>query len=156
VHEIVVVTGREAEQVSAVAQQLGAQAVFNPQYAAGEMASSLQMGLRALAGRAEAVLVVLGDQPSLRAGVIRRVLRAYAERRGSIVAPSHNRRRGHPILIDQAHWADLLALPSGSSPREVINRASDVTAYVEADESVLRDIDTPEHYAEARRLAGLG
>ena len=81
---------------------------------------------------------------------------AYAEGKGEIVAPSYQMRRGHPILIDRRYWAEILALPDGGAPRDVINRYPDRAAFVNVDsDSVLRDVDTPEDYRDERGRAGL-
>lgn len=154
VSNVLVVTGANADAVSAAARRACALTIHNPDYAAGEMLSTLQTGLRAAANQdAAAVLVVLGDQPSIRSRNVRRVLDAYAVGRGGIIAPSHAMRRGHPILIDRVYWQEILDLPAGSAPRDVINRHADAIAYVETDDSVLRDIDTPDAYAEEYRRA---
>ncbi len=153
---IVVVTGHHAAQVGQIAAQAGATAVFNPDYATGEMLSSLQTGLRALEDRFAACLVVLGDQPQMQTRTVTGVLNAYAEGQGSIVAPSYQMRRGHPILFDRRHWPALLDLPPGSSPRDVVNaRAGDIAYVKVSNDSILADIDTPEQYEAARRQAGL-
>ncbi len=153
---VVVVTGHNAEQVGQIAAQAGAVAVFNPDYAAGEMLSSLQTGLRALGDRFAACLVVLGDQPQMQTRTVMGVLNAYAEGQGSIIAPSYQMRRGHPVLFDRCHWPALLELPPGSSPRDVINaRAGDIAYVNVSNDSILADIDTPEQYEAARRQAGL-
>jgi probable selenium-dependent hydroxylase accessory protein YqeC len=149
VTDIHVITGADHEAVAAIAAAATAAVIYNPDYAAGEMLSSLQAGLRALPVNVSAALVALGDQPMIRASNVRRLLRAYAEGKGGIVAPSHAMKRGHPILIDRRYWSELLALPPGSAPRDVINRHADDTYYVESDESVLQDIDTPAAYAAA-------
>ncbi|MEM6529722.1 MAG: hypothetical protein AAF653_15590, partial [Chloroflexota bacterium] len=84
------------------------------------------------------------------------VMAAYAEGRGDIVAPSYNMRRGHPILIDRRYWHDMLLLPTDGAPRDVINANKDHIAYVVVDnDSVLKDVDTPQAYHEERRKAGL-
>ena len=156
VEDIRIVTGAHADALAAIAQQMGVTAVHNADYATGEMLSSLQTGLRALEPtQVNAALITLGDQPMIRAENVRAVLDAYAKGDKGIVAPSHNMRRGHPILIDRRYWAELLDLPTGSAPRDAINRHPDDTAYINADECILGDIDTPEAYAEARKAAGL-
>ncbi len=155
--DTVVITGHMAGRVGAAVSKEGVRTVHNPAYQQGEMLSSLQTGLNALGPEVAACLVVLGDQPQIEPRVITYLLDAYAEGRGLIVAPSYQRRRGHPILIDRALWPELLDLPAGSAPRDVINAHPDQTAYVEVPtDSILRDIDTPEDYARERRLAGLG
>ncbi len=156
VDDTVVVTGHNAEKVRAAIAREGVRHAHNPDYEAGDMLSSLQTGLRALHPSITACLVVLGDQPQLETHVITDVLAAYAEGKGTIVAPSYHRRRGHPILIDRMYWPEILDLPAGSAPRDVINAHGDSTAYVDVDtDSVLRDIDTPDDYQRERRLAGL-
>ncbi|MCL4246922.1 MAG: putative selenium-dependent hydroxylase accessory protein YqeC [Anaerolineae bacterium] len=156
VDDIIVITGAQREAVEAIAEHVGAAGVNNPDYAAGEMLSSLQVGLRALIERdAQAALVVLGDQPMMRAANVRKIVRAYAQGKGGIIAPSHAMRRGHPILVDRRYWQEILDLPPASAPRDVINRHAADSAYVETDDSVLRDIDTPAAYQEELRRAGL-
>jgi molybdenum cofactor cytidylyltransferase len=152
--EIVVVTGHKAGDVSKTLRNSPVKTVFNPQYKEGEMLSSLQVGLQAMSNDIDACLILLGDQPHLKAKLVRQVLNYYAEGRGSIIAPCYHDQRGHPILIQRRHWPDILALPFGSAPREVINRNPVYTFAVDND-SILRDIDTPEQYAAEKRLAGL-
>lgn len=154
--EVVVVTGHEAARVNLTLQKSGVRTVFNPDYAAGEMLSSMKTGLNALPGTVSACLIFLGDQPNINTRLVTEILIAYAEGRGSIVAPSYNMRRGHPILIDRRYWPEILDLPDGSAPRDVINAYPDEIAYVAArDDSILMDMDTPEEYRQALRRAGL-
>jgi molybdenum cofactor cytidylyltransferase len=151
-----VVTGHRAPAITPFATRAGAQTVYNKDFATGEMLSSLKAGLRAMPAYISAALVVLGDQPRLQARIVSQVLTAYAEGQGSLVAPSFKMRRGHPILIDRRYWQEILDLPDGAAPRDVIDAHKDQLAYVTVDtDTVLRDVDTPEAYREERRLAGL-
>jgi CTP:molybdopterin cytidylyltransferase MocA len=60
-------------------------------------------------------------------------------------------------VIDRRLWPELLALPPGAAPRDVINRHGERTQYVSVDDdSILRDVDTPEAYRSERRRAGFG
>lgn len=155
--DVVVVTGHQARRVEEVAANLDVRTAHNPAYRSGEMLASLQTGLRALPARMRGCLVVLGDQPQLQGRVVSDVLDAYAAGQGQIVAPSYQRRRGHPILIDRQYWPELLALGPGHSPRDVINAHAAEIAYVNVPtDSILADIDTPEQYQAALRRAGLG
>jgi molybdenum cofactor cytidylyltransferase len=157
VDHITVVTGYRSDEVGALAEKLGVEVVHNPLYETGEMLSSLKVGLRALSPQAAAALVVLGDQPRLQPRVIGQVLMAYAEGKGEIVAPSYQMRRGHPILIARRYWPELLALPDGGAPRDVINAHPQCIAHVEVDtDSILGDVDTPQDYNQERWRAGLG
>lgn len=154
VDPIIVVTGNREADARAAAARAGAATAHNPDYATGEMLSSLKVGLRALPAQVAAALVVLGDQPRIQPRVVDQVVMAYAEGRGEIIAPSYQMRRGHPILIDRRYWAELLDLPEDGAPRDVINRHAVTHVNVETD-SVLRDVDTPEDYRDERGRAGL-
>ncbi|NWG17023.1 MAG: putative selenium-dependent hydroxylase accessory protein YqeC [Chloroflexi bacterium] len=157
VPRVTVVTGHRSPDVYSLAVRMGAEAVHNPDYATGEMLSSLKVGLRAMPPHISAVLVVLGDQPRIQPRVIAQVLTAYAEGAGDIIAPSYQMRRGHPILIDRRYWQDILNLPPDGVPRDVIDKYKDRIGYVNVDtDSVLRDIDTPQDYRDERRSAGIG
>jgi molybdenum cofactor cytidylyltransferase len=157
VDHITVVTGYRGDEVRDIAEKLGVEVVHNPYYETGEMLSSLKAGLRAMPPHLAAAMIVLGDQPRLQPRVISQVVMAYAEGEGDIVAPSYQMRRGHPILISRRYWAELLALPDGGAPRDVINAHQDRIAYVNVDtDSVLGDVDTPQDYAQERWRAGLG
>lgn len=154
--DVVVITGYESNQVSALVKKAGARSIYNRRYATGEMLSSLQAGLKAMDESIAACLVFLGDQPSINPRLVNEILVTYARGKSSIVAPSYNNRRGHPILIDRRHWSEIQNLPDGGAPRDVINAYNDDIAYVMAkDDNILRDMDTPEEYREALKRAGL-
>jgi molybdenum cofactor cytidylyltransferase len=154
--DIVIVTGHLSTQVKAAVANEPVRTSHNEDYADGEMLSSLQAGLRALGPEHSACLIVLGDQPQLDNRIVNEIMTAYAEGKGKIIAPSYRQRRGHPILIDRAYWQEILDLPKGSAPRDVINAHADTIHYINVDtDSVLRDIDTPDDYQQERRRAGL-
>jgi molybdenum cofactor cytidylyltransferase len=156
VEQILVVTGNRADDVKKIAERHSAIAVFNSNYADGEMLSSLKVGLEAMPDDVEAVMVVLGDQPTMQAQTIKLVMDAYTNSDVRIVAPSYNMRRGHPMVIDRQFWGEIESLPASGAPRDVINAHAESIGYVIVDnDSILRDIDTPEQYTEERRRAGL-
>ena len=65
----------------------------------------------------------------------------------SIFVPSHDLKRGHPVLCRRELAAEFLALPAGGSARDVVNRVNSRVAYVIYPEAyVLMDMDTPEDY----------
>jgi len=153
--EIVIVTGHEREKIEASLGRHGAKCgglrfVYNPNFAAGDMLSSIQAGLRAMRSDCDAALIVLGDQPQIEQRIVEQVIAAHAP--GTVIIPSFNRRGGHPILIDHACWGEILALPLDASLRELLRAHPDWPRYIEVDtESILRDMDTPEDY---RRVIG--
>jgi molybdenum cofactor cytidylyltransferase len=156
VDHIAVVTGHYADRVKPLMKQMGVKVAHNRSHKTGEMLSSLKAGLRAMPDNVSAVLVVLGDQPRIQPKIIYQILAAYAEGKGSIIAPSFQMRRGHPILIDRRYWQEILKLPRKGAPRDVINKYQDQIHYITVDDdSVLRDVDTPADYFNERERAGL-
>jgi len=155
--EIVVVTGREREQVEArVAEALAAaprptaapvRTVFNPKFAQAEMARSVQTGLDALPDDTLAALVVLGDQPQVRPAVIAAVLQRWRETQAPVVAPFYQGQRGNPVLLDRVVWPLVRALPDSANPREIFQAAGRMERVELQDDTILRDLDTPEDYA---------
>ncbi len=153
--EIVVVTGHEREKVEEMLGRhrdaglgSGFRFVYNPNYATGEMLSSIQVGLAEMRSHCDAALIVLGDQPHIERRIVDQVIAAHKP--GAVVIPSFNRRGGHPILIDRARWPEVLALPIDSNLREMLRARADWVHYVAVDtQTVLRDVDTPKDYEQA-------
>ncbi len=147
---LLVVTGHRADQVRQALKGTRAEMVHNPDYAAGEMLSSLQVGVRTLGNRPAACLVLLADQPWLEAHVVRTVLDAYAAGPSGLVAPEFGGRRGHPVLIDRRYWPELLRLEAGMAPRHLLERHPEEVLQVGVGtDAVLRDMDTWDQYQQA-------
>ncbi len=154
VGEIVVVTGGAKESVEAevarLAELLPVRAIFNEQYEAGEMMSSIRAGLAELGPQVAATLIALGDQPQLSLESARRIVSAWEMSGAHLIIPSFSMRRGHPWLVRRELWS---ALAAAKTAREFLNARADEIFYVECDESVLKDLDTPEDYARDLKSA---
>ncbi len=151
VGEIVVVTGGRRQEVEALVGDLAGtypvRSVYNGRAAESEMLASIQAGLQALDARAEAALVALGDQPQVQVGTVRRVIETYKIHQAGLAIPSYNQRRGHPWLAGRRLWPSLLALTPEQTPRDFLNAHAPEILYVPVeDDSILRDIDTPQQY----------
>lgn len=147
IEDILVVTGGTRELVEKVIEPYPVQKIYNSNYEAGEMLSSLQLGLRALSDQVRATLIGLGDQPQVQERTVRLVCEAYRESQSSLVVPSFQMRRGHPWLVATPLWNEVLKLEPPESPRDFLNRHATDIHYVEVDtSSVLTDLDTPEDY----------
>ena len=145
IEQSVVVTGRDAAKVRAAVDDLGVTCVHNPDFATGEMLSSVKVGLRALPAGLAACFIQPADMPLLPIEVI--VQLASAHEAGWNLAPRYESRRGHPVLLDRAYWDAMLALPADAKPRAVIEAARERLRLVDVDDAgVLLDIDTREAY----------
>ena len=99
VDEIVVVTG-------AYELKTDAQVVRCAEWERG-MGASLRCGLKALSSEREAAVVVLADGPGLASEAIERVIAAWREGRGDVIAASYGGVRGHPVLLARSAWTDV-------------------------------------------------
>ncbi|NED90812.1 nucleotidyltransferase family protein [Streptomyces sp. SID11233] len=140
-----VVLGAAADEVRARAELSGCAVTVNPEWTEG-MGSSLRAGLAALAGTdADAVVVLLVDQPGIGAGAVARVRSAYRSRT-SLAAASYGGERGHPVLFGADLWADIAAGAVGDQgARAYLREHRDAITLVEcSDVAQAYDIDTAE------------
>jgi len=149
--ELLIVTGGAQAEVEKAVARHPVRRIYNPDYAAGEMLSSLQCGVRALSERAQAALIGLGDQPQVREGSVRAICEAYQAGKSGLIVPSFQMKRGHPWLVARLLLDEILALKPPETLREFLNRHADVIQYVNLDTaSILADLDTPEDYQSSR------
>jgi len=148
--EIVIVTGGARQAVEAevnrLARDFALRCVHNSQSEPGDMLSSLQCGLASLGSQVGSALIGLGDQPQLSLAAALAVISAYESSSAQLIVPSHDMRRGHPWLVQRALWAELLALGAPLTLRDFLNAHAGDISYVEADQTILKDLDTPADY----------
>jgi nicotine blue oxidoreductase len=66
--------------------------------------ASLRAGLAALPDETDAALVVLADGPSLDPRAIERVVTAWHDGAGPVLAASYDGHRSHPVLLAREAW----------------------------------------------------
>lgn len=151
IQQTVVVTGYRAQAVAALARRAGATIVHNENYEEGEMLSSLQVAVAQLPKDCTGVLVMLADQPLVEAQTINRLLAAFQKGRGDIIAPTYEGQRGNPVLIGERFFDEMLALPLGAAPRDLLRRHPEALHLVPVtSDSVILDIDRPADYERHR------
>jgi CTP:molybdopterin cytidylyltransferase MocA len=129
--------------------------VHNPAWRTG-MASSLAAGLGVLAGRCEAVVIALVDQPLIGPEAVRRLIAAYHAGADIAVATYHGKPR-NPVLLARSHWDGVLAAAAGDVGARPYLRAHPrlVTEVECAGTGSPDDIDTPADLARVRELLAL-
>jgi CTP:molybdopterin cytidylyltransferase MocA len=66
--------------------------------------ASLRCGLDALSPETEAAVVCLADGPDLAPAAIDRVVAAWRDGAGPVIAASYGGVRGHPVLLERSVW----------------------------------------------------
>jgi molybdenum cofactor cytidylyltransferase len=144
---IVVVVGDELDQAADQIDWRTGVRVVNETPDAG-ITSSLRIGLMALWEReVERVLVLLGDQPKLRADQASVVLAAATDPERPIVVPVYadggNR---NPVLLERSAWPHAVALLGDRGMAQVIAARPELVRYVDVP-GANPDVDTPEDLA---------
>ncbi len=138
---VVLVAGYRGEELERVfASQPRVRMVKNPAWEAG-MLSSVQAGVRRI--DTERFFIVPGDMPYLTGEVYRALLSAP---RADAVAPVYGRRRGHPVLLSSGLISKIAGAGREATTMREVLAGESFTIIPWKDDSVLRDIDTPEEY----------
>ncbi|OSI23263.1 MULTISPECIES: NTP transferase domain-containing protein [Bradyrhizobium] len=150
--EVIVVTGHQTELIEQALQGLKVRFVKNPDFAGG-IASSVKAGIAAVPEASDGAVVCLGDMPLIDAGLIDRLIDAFAPDRGNlIVVPVSEGRRGNPVLWSRRFFKELMTLDGDVGARHLIAKHTEAVAEVPVDgESAFLDIDTPQALEAARR-----
>jgi len=110
VDELVVVLGHHAELIEPVVREFPVTIVHNPNPDEGQV-SSLRVGLQALTGKIDTVLVALADQPLINAQDINDLIGAYKKRPPGteVVQPAVDGLPGNPVMFSQSVREQMLA-----------------------------------------------
>jgi len=81
------------------------------------MLYSVRCGLTAVPEQSEAVLVALGDQPGITAGVVAELIASFHATGRAIVVPTYKGRRGHPLLFATHYRSEILTRYEGRGLR---------------------------------------
>jgi molybdenum cofactor cytidylyltransferase len=147
---IIVVVGAAQAEVEAALDDLPLRLVANPEYAAGQ-STSLRVGIAALDERADAVVVLLGDQPFVTAAIVERLVGEWRDSQAQIVAPIYAGQRGNPVLFARAVFPELLDIQGDQGARSVLAAdRSRIQPVAFDDPRPLADIDTLEDYERLR------
>ncbi|MGA3326069.1 MAG: nucleotidyltransferase family protein [Terriglobia bacterium] len=149
IEKITVVLGHHAEAIQGAVNLAAVQVVVNHDYPRGQT-SSLQLGLAtAAANLPEAVVLCLVDHPAISAEVIGKLTERFKSTHPPVLIPTYKSQRGHPIVISQVLFPELLALPPEEPANTVIRKHRDATQFVEvADPGILLDVDDPATYEQ--------
>ncbi len=88
--------------------------------------------------------MLLGDQPEVRADVIRAVVRAQAEGDAPVLRAAYGGRPSHPVVLARDVWPEVGALRGDAGARALIAAHAGAVQLVEVGGAPPEDIDTPD------------
>ena len=107
------------------------------------IAGSLVAGVGAVPREARGVLVLLSDQPDLRAASLQRLVDAWQRRPGQPVAAGYAGDFGVPAILPRRLWPQLRSLEGDTGAKAVLRSASSRMRIVTMPEAAF-DVDTSE------------
>lgn len=150
--------GGAAAEVQGAVDTTGCDVVVNPDFGEG-CSSSIATALAALHPETDAVVLLLGDQPGVRAGSVHALLRTLSDRQSrraggaGIAVCRYDDGVGHPMAFSRRLLPELAGLHGDKAVWKLLEqRAADVVE-VAIPGSIPLDVDTEEDYR--RVLAGL-
>ena len=151
VDEVVVVTGHARHAVEEQVRSFIVTLAHNDSHADGQQ-SSVRVGLAALSGPFDAVIIMPADQPLIGANDLTELIGAFKKRpAGHIVVPVVNGQRGNPIVLGDQALAQILASDTNLGCRNLIERQPElVYAYETTNIRFVTDLDTVD---DVRQLA---
>lgn len=144
VDEIIVVVGKQAEELRSVCEPYGVRVVENPNWEEG-MSTSVRAGLEATKPEAVAAVFLLADQPLVGSEAVTRLISAYKTGSNLAVATYGGAPR-NPVLFARNVWPLLEQELSGDEgARGFIRRHSELVTEVPCDGVAdPADVDTVE------------
>jgi molybdenum cofactor cytidylyltransferase len=156
VDEVVVVLGHHAEQIEPAVMNFPVTLVRNPNPDDGQV-SSQRLGLAALTGKLDAVIVALADQPLINAQDITALIGAFKKRPegSSVVYPEVAGVRGNPVMFTAEVREQILAGAANVGCRQwQAANAAAVAPFVTDNRRYKVDIDTVEDLERFERDTG--
>ncbi len=147
--DLVVVLGADADRIGSSVDLSEARVVVNPEPERG-LSSSLRLGLASLGADVEAAVVLLGDQPRVRADVLRRLASVELPPGRLFAVPRYADGGGpNPALLLREAWpmADALTGDAGMGPYVAQHPDQVVTVDVPGCNP---DVDTPADLEQLR------
>ena len=107
------------------------------------MASSIRAGVDAVPDDVDAIVIALGDQPTVDSRVVMEVIGRWRAGGVDAVVPLYRDGRGHPVLFGRSCFDALRTLRGDVGARAVLEGLGDGVALVDVQTPMPIDVDTP-------------
>ncbi|HEY2644382.1 MAG TPA: nucleotidyltransferase family protein [Galbitalea sp.] len=139
----VLALGGSADEVRASVDTTGFDVVINDEFTTG-CSSSIARSLPAVEHELDGIVLLLGDQPEVRAATIAALIKGRGN--APIAITQYENGLGHPFALSRATFPALAALHGDRGVWKLIDRLGSSVARVRVEGQVPRDVDTEEDY----------
>lgn len=130
VKDLVLVTGNQNDEFKKQLKGFGVTFLSNEDSKRTEMLDSVKLGLDYLKERCEKVFVCPVDVPFFSMETVERLLKVDA----AVVIPSYQYRGGHPVMLDQKIFSDILNYKGEDGLRGAIKSLHQKPIYIEIED----------------------
>jgi CTP:molybdopterin cytidylyltransferase MocA len=140
-----VVLGAGADEIRTIAKLDESIVVLNPNWEQGQL-SSICAGIRSVENLGtEGIVLCPVDHPLVSARLVGDLIRQFYLNKKSVVLPTYNGRRGHPVIFSSALYAELLEAPADKGARAVVwAHSAEVLGVPTDEEGVVLNINDPD------------
>jgi len=149
--QLLCVLGGSSDEIRERIDLDGIELVENLAYGTG-CSSSIATALTAVDPRADVLVLMLGDQPGVRAETVTALLDGRGD--APLAACGYADGRGHPLAFARRTFPDLATLHGDRGVWRLLDRAGDEVVDVPAPGPIPLDVDTWEDYRTVLALAG--
>jgi molybdenum cofactor cytidylyltransferase len=114
-----VVLGAHAEPIAKAVNLKADEIVINEEWERGQL-SSIQAALRSLPPGTDGMLLCLIDHPLISAALVQDLIEQFHKKKGPIVLPVYEGRRGHPVIFSATLYDELFNAPHETGARAVV------------------------------------
>lgn len=140
-----VVLGANAKTISEKLKLDPATVIVNPDWEKGQL-SSIQAALRSLQKeKHDGIVLCLIDHPLISAALVSHLIQQFYESGESIIVPTYNGKRGHPVIFSRRLFNELLAASPDVGARAVVwNHPNDLLEVPTEEEGVVLNLNDPD------------
>jgi molybdenum cofactor cytidylyltransferase len=145
-----IVLGSSAKEVQRKLRLDPACFVVNADWEKGQL-SSIQAAIRSLPdGKTEGMILCPVDHPLVSVHLIAQLIERFDSSKKAIVLPTHNARRGHPVIFRSTLYEELLNASPEVGAREVVwAHAKDIAEVATEEEGVILNLNDPDTMRKA-------
>jgi len=144
--QLVCVVGGGADEIETRVNFAGVQVVENDYFGEG-CSSSIAAARSAVDARCQVLVLMLGDQPGVRAATVAKLLAGRGQ--AALAACAYDNGRGHPLAFARSTFDQLASLHGDKGVWKLLDRAGDAVVDVPVGGAIPRDVDTWEDYEAA-------
>ncbi len=141
--QLVLALGGSAEEVLSKVDLRGAEVVVNDAYGEG-CSSSIAAALPRVDPAADVLVLMLGDQPGVRAATVCRLVQGMGD--APLAVCLYDDGRGHPFAFARSVFGELASLHGDKGVWKLLERSPELVREVRVPGPVPPDVDTWEDY----------